>query len=291
MQHEDAVCVVDLVNQVGGPQDRDAVLAGQSMHVLDDVPSGRHVETDRRLVEEQEAWLVYQRPGDLHPAAVTATEPANPLAVAVGDSQPGQFRRDALAGQPVTVGGATLAEGIAVKTPGATTLPIIRELVDRIVVLDEPAIENAVELMADAGRLVVEGAGAVGLGAVLAEPELFRDGVTGLVVSGGNIDMRVLASVLLRGLVRGGQLVRLRIQITDAPGNLARVTRIIGDAGGNIVEIVHQRLFYDVPVKQTDIDVVIETRNTTHAVEIRKKLEQAGLPAFTLSDVAVSSSP
>lgn len=99
---------------------------------------------------------------------------------------------------------------------------------------------------------------------------MFREGNTGLVVSGGNIDMRVLASVLLRGLVHGGQLVRLRIQITDAPGNLAQVTRIIGEAGGNIVEIVHQRLFYDVPVKQTDIDVVIETRNGSHAGEIKE---------------------
>lgn len=194
--------------------------------------------------------------------------------------------RDALAGQPETVGGATLAEGIAVKTPGTHTLPVIRELVEQIIVLDELAIENAVELMADNGRLVVEGAGSVPLGAVLAEPELFRDGTTGLVVSGGNIDMRILASVLLRGLVRGGQLVRLRVQITDAPGNLAQVTRIIGEAGGNIVEIVHQRLFYDVPVKQTDIDVVIETRNAEHTAEIQKTLERAGWPTFALSDVA-----
>ncbi len=199
--------------------------------------------------------------------------------------------RDALAGQPVDAGGTTLAEGIAVKTPGKITLPIVRDLVDRIIVLDEATIESAVELMADAGRLVVEGAGAVGLGAVMAEPNLFRDRVTGLVVSGGNIDMRVFASVLLRGLVRGGRLVRLRIQITDAPGNLARVSQIIGEAGGNIVEIVHQRLFYDVPVKQTGIDVVIETRNTAHAAEIREKLEAAGLHAFTLSDVAGSRGP
>lgn len=194
--------------------------------------------------------------------------------------------RDALAGDEITAEGATLAEGIAVKTPGELTLPIIRELVDQIIVLDEPTIEEAVELMADTGRLVVEGAGAVAFGAVLAEPDLFADSVTGLVVSGGNIDMRVFASVLLRGLVRGGQLVRLRVQITDAPGNLARVTAIIGDAGGNIVEIVHQRLFYDVPVKQTDIDVVIETRNASHTAEIQEKLAHAGWPSFALSDMA-----
>lgn len=198
---------------------------------------------------------------------------------------------DTLEGREVTAGGATLAEGIAVKMPGTNTLPIIRELVDRIILVDELAIENAVELMADTGRLVVEGAGAVALAAVLAEPDLFRDRVTGLVVSGGNIDMRLLASVLLRGLVRGGQLVRLRVQITDAPGNLARVTHIIGEAGGNIVEIVHQRLFYDVPVKQTDIDVVIETRNASHTAEIKGKLELAGWPTLTLSDAAALPTP
>ena len=163
---------------------------------------------------------------------------------------------------------------------------IVRELVDQIVVVDELAIEDAVELMVDNGRMVVEGAGAVPLAAVLAEPELFRDGSTGLVVSGGNIDMRVLASVLLRGLVRGGQLVRLRVQITDAPGNLAQVTRVIGDTGGNIVEIVHQRLFYDVPVKQTDVDVVIEIRNASHAAEIQTALEKAGWQTVALSDEA-----
>lgn len=195
---------------------------------------------------------------------------------------------DATAGRPTRAGGATLAEGIAVKTPGTHTLPIVKSLVDHIILLDEPAIEEAVEHMADAGRLVVEGAGAVGFGAVLAEPDLFRNGTTGLVISGGNIDMRVFASVLLRGLVRGGQLVRLRVQITDAPGNLARVAGLIGEAGGNIVEIVHQRLFYDVPVKQTDIDVVIETRNTDHTTEIREKLGLAGWPTLILSDLAAA---
>ncbi len=165
----------------------------------------------------------------------------------------------------------------------------MRELVDEIIVIDEAAIENAVELMADTGRLVVEGAAATPLGAVLAKPDLFQGRKAGLVVSCGNVDMRILASVLLRGLVRGGQLVRLRVQITDAPGNLARVTNIIGDAGGNIVEIVHHRLFYDVPVKHTDIDVVVETRNARHTAEISEKLTAAGWPVTILSDSEASS--
>jgi threonine dehydratase len=190
----------------------------------------------------------------------------------------------ALAGAAPTSGGTTLAEGIAVKNPGSLTRPIVEELVDEIVLLDEAAIESAVELMAEAAHLVVEGAGATALGAVLARPNLFSGRKTGLVVSGGNIDMRLLATVLLRGLVRGGQLMRLRVQITDAPGHLARVGRIIGDAGGNVVDIVHQRMFYNVPVKQADLDVVVETRNAAHGTEILRALTAAGLPTRELDD-------
>jgi len=191
----------------------------------------------------------------------------------------------AITGQNVQSKGATLAEGIAVKSPGARTLPIIRELVDDIVVLEEAAIENAVELLADTGRLVVEGAGAAPLGVVMEDTARFADKQVGLLLSGGNIDMRVFASVLLRGLVRGGQMVRLRVQISDSPGQLATVSSLIGDAGGNIVEIVHQRMFYDVPVKHTDLDVVVETRNAAHAAEIVDCLEAANLPTRLLSDV------
>lgn len=190
----------------------------------------------------------------------------------------------ALAGSAPTSGGTTLAEGIAVKNPGRLTRPLVERYVDEIVVLDEAAIESAVELMAEAAHLVVEGAGATALGAVLARPDLFAGRKTGLVVSGGNIDMRLLATVLLRGLVRGGQLIRLRVQIADAPGNLARVGRVIGDAGGNVVDIVHQRMFYNVPVKQTDLDVVVETRNAAHGSQIVEALRQAGLPTRVLDD-------
>ena len=191
----------------------------------------------------------------------------------------------AITGREVTSRGATLAEGIAVKTPGTRTLPIVRELVDDIVVLEEAAIENAVELLTDTGRIVAEGAGAAPLGVVMENRDRFAGRKVGLMISGGNIDMRIFASVLLRGLVRGGQMVRLRVQISDSPGQLAAVSDLIGDAGGNIVEIVHQRMFYDVPVKQTDIDVVVETRNAAHAAEIVACLEAAHLPTRLLSDV------
>ncbi len=191
---------------------------------------------------------------------------------------------DTLRGRAPSSGGTTLAEGIAVKNPGRITRPIIDALVDEIILLDEAAIENAVELMADSGRLVVEGAGATALGAVLARPDLFASHKTGLVISGGNIDMRLLATVLLRGLVRGGQMMQIRVQIADAPGHLAKVGRIIGESGGNVVEIVHQRMFYNVPVKQTDLDVVVETRNSAHGAEIVQALEGAGMPTRVLDD-------
>ncbi len=194
--------------------------------------------------------------------------------------------RAALGGPKVEGGGATLAEGIAVKSPGERTLPLVRDFVDEIVAVDESAIENAVELMADTGRLVVEGAGAAPLAVVMEDRDRFTGQRTGLLVSGGNIDMRVFASVLLRGLVRGGQMVRLRVQITDSPGQLARVSRLIGEAGGNIVEIVHQRMFYDVPVKHTELDAVVETRNAAHAAELVRCLTDAGLPTRLLNDVA-----
>lgn len=194
--------------------------------------------------------------------------------------------RAAIDGTPLHAGGSTLAEGIAVKSPGQKTLPVIRDLVDDILVVDEAAIENAVELLADTGRIVAEGAGAAALGVVMENPERFAGRRVGLMVSGGNIDMRLFASVLLRGLVRGGQLVRLRMQIPDSPGQLARVSTLIGEAGGNIVEIVHQRMFYDVPVKYTELDVVVETRNAQHATELVESLERAGLSTRLMSDVA-----
>jgi len=153
------------------------------------------------------------------------------------------------------------------------------------VVVDEAAIENAVELLADTARVVAEGAGAAVLGAAMENTDRFTGRTVGLMVSGGNIDMRLFASVLLRGLVRGGQLVRLRVQIPDSPGQLARVSTLIGEAGGNIVEIVHQRMFYNVPVKHTELDVVVETRNARHAAELVTSLERAGLSTRLLSDV------
>jgi threonine dehydratase len=193
----------------------------------------------------------------------------------------------ALHGKEPLGGGPTIAEGIAVKVPGTRTLPVIRDLVADIILVDEPALENAVQMYLEAQRLVVEGAGAATLAALMAHKERFRGRKVGLIVSGGNIDSRLLASVLMRGLVREGRLVRLRIGITDQPGVLAKVAGLIGGCGGNIVEVYHQRLFYDVPVKQADVDVVIETLDVGHVRTIMDTLTGAGFPARLLSNVSV----
>ncbi|GAB4166203.1 MAG: threonine ammonia-lyase [Thalassobaculales bacterium] len=183
---------------------------------------------------------------------------------------------DALAGRPASSGGQTLAEGIAVKAPGSLTLPVVRALVEEVVLVSEERIERAVQLLMEEQKLVAEGAGAAGLAAMLTRPELFAGRRVGMVVGGGNIDSRILSSVLLRGLVRDHRLVRLRAEITDQPGTLARVARIIGEAGGNIVEIYHQRLFEDVPVKLAELDAVVETRNRAHVEDILERLTAAG---------------
>lgn len=180
----------------------------------------------------------------------------------------------------------TLAEGIAVKRPGVLTRPLVESLVDDVVAVPESLIERAVELLVDRQKIVVEGAGAAALAAVLAEPARFAGRKVGLVVSGGNIDGRLMASILMRGLVRAGRLARLRIEISDAPGTLAKVASLIGANGGNIVEIYHQRLFQDVPVKSAEVDAVVETTDTTHVRAMIEALTAAGYPTRLLGSLA-----
>ncbi len=189
----------------------------------------------------------------------------------------------AINGLPQTAGGTTLADGIAVKNPGALTRPVIEALGAEIVLVDEQAIETAVVLLCELQKLVAEGAGAAGLAALLARPERFRGRKVGIVVCGGNIDIRLLSWVLTRGLVRDGRLVRLRVDIVDQPGVLARLAEFIGACGGNIMEVHHQRLFYNVPAKQAEIDVVVETRNADHVHEIVARLRAGGFPTRVLS--------
>jgi threonine dehydratase len=189
-----------------------------------------------------------------------------------------------LAGQPVQAGGDTIAEGIAVRDIGKLPLDICRVLLDRVVSVDEVEIEHAIALLLEVEKTVAEGAGAASLAALLAHPGLFTGRKVGLVLSGGNIDTRLLASVLMRGLVRDGRIVRLRLRITDAPGQLARVSTIIGKAGGNIVEVQHGRLFGGVVAKAADLHVTIETRDRPHIGEIVSALQADGFTVRMLED-------
>ncbi len=183
---------------------------------------------------------------------------------------------DALEQRAPRSGGLTLADGIAVKSPGVITKAIIERLVGEVLLVDESAIEHAVSMLVELQKLAAEGAGAAGVAALLAHPGRFAARRVGVVVCGGNIDSRMLAQVLMRGLVRDGRVVTLRIEISDSPGVLGTLARTIGEAGGNIIEIHHQRLFYDLPVKRADVDAVVETRNSAHVGEIVQALANAG---------------
>jgi threonine dehydratase len=173
-------------------------------------------------------------------------------------------------------GGATVAEGIAVTEPGELTRKIVGALVDDIVVVSEQRIEEAIALGVEIEKTVLEGAGAAGLAALLEYRDRFRDARVGVVLSGGNIDARVLTSVLLRALARSGRLVRLRIEVFDRPGVLATIARVIGERGGNIVDVTHHRDLPGVALKNALLEVSLETRDRTHADEIVAAIEVAG---------------
>ena len=182
--------------------------------------------------------------------------------------------------------GPTLAEGIAVKTPGKLTLPIVRARADAILLVEEARLEVAVETLAEIEKTVVEGAGAAALAAVMQNPARFRDRRVCLLLSGGNIDSFVLAQALLRGLARERRIARLRVEAPDRPGSLALVAQIIAEAGGNVLEVHHERLAFDVPIKETQIQFLLETQGSEHLHRIVKALKNADIMAETISPLA-----
>ena len=173
-------------------------------------------------------------------------------------------------------GGATLAEGIAVSNVGKLTLPIVRELVSDIILVDEPLIERAVNAFLTLQKTMAEGAGAAGLAAMLAEPERFRGRKVGLILCGGNIDPRILASIMVRELERADRIVSFRLTIPDRPGILGQIATRLGQFGANILSVDHHRLFLDVPAKGAKLDVTMETRDAAHAEEIFAALAADG---------------
>jgi threonine dehydratase len=185
-------------------------------------------------------------------------------------------------GMQSSVGGQTIAEGIAVKEVGELTYAIARPLIDDVVLVEEPYLERAVALYCNVEKTIAEGAGAASLAALLAYPERFRGKKCGLILTGGNIDTRLLASVLTRELVRAQRLVSLRIIGDDRPGLLANVSALIGNMGANIVEVSHNRLSLDVPAKGAEFDIMIETRDKSHTREIIDALREAGYPPRTV---------
>ena len=185
-------------------------------------------------------------------------------------------------GVVAATGGQTIAEGIAVKQVGDLTYAVARPLIDDVLLVEEPYFERAVALYCNVEKTIAEGAGAASLAALLAYPEKFRGQKAGLILTGGNIDTRLLASVLTRELVRAQRLVSLRIVGDDRPGLLANVSAMIGNMGANIVEVAHNRLSLDVPAKGAEFDIMIETRDALHTQEIIQALREAGYPPRTV---------
>ena len=182
-----------------------------------------------------------------------------------------------LAGIAVTVGGDTIAEGLAVRDVGELPLRLVRALVDEVLLVDEETIERAIVQFVEIEKTVAEGAGAAGLAAVLQHPARFAGRRVGIPICGGNIDARLLADVLMRGLVRDGRMVRLQVTMPDISGALAKVATMIGDAGGNIVEVQHQRVFGTTSAKSPDVEFVIETRDREHTAALLAFLEAHGV--------------
>ncbi|MDO9479175.1 MAG: pyridoxal-phosphate dependent enzyme, partial [Hydrogenophaga sp.] len=183
---------------------------------------------------------------------------------------------NAIKGTHLPQGSSTIAEGIAVGTPGLITRAIIQDKVNDLVLVDEGDIEQAIVMLLEIEKTLVEGAGAAGLAAVLKYPERFAGKRVGLVLCGGNIDPLLLASIIERGMVRAGRLARIQVNARDVPGNLARITGIVAEAGANIDEVHHQRAFTLLAAQNVAIELVLQTRGREHIALVIKRLQEAG---------------
>jgi threonine dehydratase len=246
------------------PYDDVAVIAGQgtlALELLDDAP-----EIDTLILPVGGGGL-------LAGCATAAAElrPAMPVYGVEVEGYPAMAQK--LAGQPVRVGGPTIAEGIAVRDVGETPFAIIRALGVEVLVVPERAVEHAIALLAEGAKVVAEGAGAAGVAAVLAFPERFAGRVVGTPVCGGNIDPRILSNVLLRNLLRDGRILRLHLDIPDRPGILADIATRVAAAGGNVIEVSHQRLFAAPSVQTAELELMVEVRDLVQGNAIVAALE------------------
>jgi threonine dehydratase len=249
------------------PYDDPYVIAGQgtvALEMLEDVP-------------DLDTLIVPIGGGGLIAGCAIAARAKNPSIAVVGvESALYPSMWNAVRGENKPCGGATLAEGIAVKNVGKLTLPVVRKLVGDIVLVDEALIERAVNAFLTLQKTMAEGAGAAGLAAMLAEPERFRGRKVGLILCGGNIDPRILASIMVRELERAERIVAFRLTIPDRPGILGQIATRLGQLGANILSVDHHRLFLDVPAKGAKLDVTVETRDAGHAEDILRALAADG---------------
>jgi threonine dehydratase len=262
------------------PYDDPLIIAGQGTLVLEMLEAAPDLDV----------LVVPIGGGGLIAGVATAAKAIKPDIEIVGVQAaacPSSYRKRA--GLPTAATRPTIAEGIAVKAPGDLTFPIIQALVGDILLVEEEALEQAVLTLLEVEKTVVEGAGAAGLAAVTSYRERFAGRRVGLVLCGGNIDLRLLSIVVQRGLARSKRLVWLRVGMADAPGNLARAAALIGEAGGNIVEVDHQRLFSPLSVKSSEVNFIIETRNANHATELITALRSAGFDVRAMSGASGTS--
>lgn len=250
------------------PYDDPLVAAGQGtvgLEMLDDAPL------------PLDAVIVPIGGGGLISGIATAVKGRDPAIEVVGvQTALYPAMASAVRGERPVIGGATIAEGIAVKEPGLMTREVVGRLVDDILLVSEEALESAIVDLLTIEKTVVEGAGAAPLAALAENRDRFAGKTVALVLSGGNIDQRLLASVILRDLVRAGRMARLRIGLADTPGALARIATLIGEAGGNIVDVDHQRTFSHLPAKQASLEVAVETMDAKALTRLVAGLRDAG---------------
>ncbi|MFZ1109577.1 MAG: threonine ammonia-lyase [Rhodomicrobium sp.] len=259
------------------PYDDPAVIAGQGtagLEYVEDCP-------------DLDCIVVPIGGGGFIAGVATAAKAIRPSVEVIGvevESYPSCYA--ALHGKVAECGGSTLAEGIAVKACGARTLPIIRDLVSDVILVGETDIEQAIFTLASVQKTVAEGASAAGLAAVLSNRERFAGRRVGLFQCGANIDSRVLAAIIMRGLEREGKIVSLRITVSDRPGMLGEIASELGRCGANILEVYHRRFYLDVPAKGTLVDIVIETKDRAHTGRTVARLRERGFKVERMNGFA-----
>ncbi len=252
------------------PYDDDAIIAGQgtvALEMLEDVP-------------DLDTLIVAIGGGGLISGMATVAKALRPSMEVVGVQTvrfPAMF--NAIQGTQHPQGTSTIAEGIAVGTPGRIPMEVIRARVDDLLLVDEGDIEQALVMLLEVEKTLVEGAGAVGLAALLKYPERFKGKRVGLVLCGGNIDPLLLAAIIERGMVRAGRLARIRVGARDVPGSLARITATVAEAGANIEEVHHQRAFTTLSAQNAEVELVVQTRGHAHVTDVLAALRHAGFDA------------